>query len=312
LLLDDLSAHNPLPNSTFQTVQHLPAPYQSDRSFRRFKGFCWPEHGAELSANIGVNVLQERRFTMKYRQVGLTAMSLALLLAGCYTPEGRPDRTASGALGGGVIGAGTGAIIGSGTGHAGAGAAIGGALGALTGGIIGNAIDQSQRECLVEQAPQTLQRVDQGQPLGLADIKTLAKAGVSDEVIISQIRNSRTVYRLTTAEIIDLKDAGVSERVTDFMINTPSTGGAPLPAAQAQPEEVVYVAQPPPPPVVEQYVAAPGPGFVWISGYWWRSGGGWVWMRGHWGRPPHRHAYWVPGRWVPHGHRYAWRPGHWR
>jgi transposase InsO family protein len=27
LLLDDLSAHNPLPNSTFQTVQHLPAPY---------------------------------------------------------------------------------------------------------------------------------------------------------------------------------------------------------------------------------------------------------------------------------------------
>ena len=61
------------------------------------------------------------------------------------------------------------------------------------------------------------------QPLGVADVKMLAKSGISDEVIISQIRNSRTVYHLTTAEILDLKAAGVSEKVIDFMINTPST-----------------------------------------------------------------------------------------
>jgi hypothetical protein len=61
-----------------------------------------------------------------------------------------------------------------------------------------------------------------GQPMGLADIKMLAKSGVSDEVILSQIRNSHTVYRLSAAEILDLKDAGVSEKVIDFMINTPS------------------------------------------------------------------------------------------
>jgi len=54
------------------------------------------------------------------------------------------------------------------------------------------------------------------------DIKTLAKAGMSDEVILSQIRNTRVVYRLTTTEILDLKEAGVSQRVIDFMINTPS------------------------------------------------------------------------------------------
>jgi hypothetical protein len=46
--------------------------------------------------------------------------------------------------------------------------------------------------------------------LGTADVKMLAKSGVGDEVIISQIRNSRTVYHLTAAEILDLKDAGVS------------------------------------------------------------------------------------------------------
>ena len=60
------------------------------------------------------------------------------------------------------------------------------------------------------------------QPMDLPDIKMLAKSGVSDEVILSQIRNSHSVYRLSAAEILDLKDAGVSEKVIDFMINTPT------------------------------------------------------------------------------------------
>ena len=60
------------------------------------------------------------------------------------------------------------------------------------------------------------------QPMSLADIKMLAKSGISDEVILSQIRNSHTVYHLSTAEILDLKDAGVSEKVIDFMIDTPT------------------------------------------------------------------------------------------
>jgi uncharacterized protein YcfJ len=145
-----------------------------------------------------------------------------MLLAACQTPQGETDRTAGGALAGGAIGAGTGAIIGSASGHAGEGALIGGTIGAATGAIVGNQIDQAQREKVQQQNPQTLQRVDTGQPLGLADIKALARAGVSDDIIISQIRNSRTVYRLSTAEIIDLKNAGVSNRVIDFMINTPS------------------------------------------------------------------------------------------
>ncbi len=150
-------------------------------------------------------------------------LSLFLLVVlGCQTPEGQTDRTATGALAGGALGAATGAIIGGTRGEAGAGAAIGGALGALAGGLIGRGMDSQQRETLSRQSPQTYQRIEQGQPLGLADIKALSKAGISDEVIISQIRNSRTVYRLTTAEIIDLKDSGVSQKVIDFMINTQS------------------------------------------------------------------------------------------
>jgi outer membrane lipoprotein SlyB len=159
---------------------------------------------------------------MKTILINATCLAFVIALAGCQTPEGKTDRTATGALAGGVLGAGTGAIIGSATGDAGAGAAIGGILGAITGGVVGHAMDAQQRDILARQNPQTLQRIDQGQPLGLADIKAMSKAGISDEVIISQIRNSRVVYRLTTAEIIDLKDSGVSQKVIDFMINTPS------------------------------------------------------------------------------------------
>jgi hypothetical protein len=73
------------------------------------------------------------------------------------------------------------------------------------------------------QSPPPIQRSDQGQSIGgVADVKALANAGLSDEVILSHIRNSQTVYHLTTAEIIDLKNSGVSEKVIDFMINTAS------------------------------------------------------------------------------------------
>ena len=55
----------------------------------------------------------------------------------------------------------------------------------------------------------------------MEDVKALSKAGLSDEVIISHIRNSGAVYHLRTAEIIDLKNSGLSDKVIDFMINTP-------------------------------------------------------------------------------------------
>lgn len=268
----------------------------------------------DCNVNAENSVLAIRKVKMKRHSFGSAVVAAGLVLAvGCYTPEGRPDRTASGALAGGAIGAGTGAIIGSASHHAGEGALIGGAIGALTGGIIGNSMDQAQRERVREQAPETWQRVQQGQPLGVADIKALAKAGVSDEVIISQIRNSHVAYHLSTAEIIDLKDAGVTEKVIDFMINTASYGSTP-PPPPAAPEtmEAVEVAQPPPPPMVEEIYPAPGPGYVWVSGSWGWYGGRWVWVRGRYVWPPHRRAVWVDGYWERRGGSGVWISGHWR
>ena len=239
-----------------------------------------------------------------HKYLGMVAV-IGLSVTGCMSPQGQPDYTASGALGGAAAGA----IVGSSMGgrHSGPAAVVGAAVGAVAGGLIGHAMDQEQQQRLQAQSPQTLQHVEQNRPLDVADVKALAKAGVSDEIIISQIHNSRTVYRLGTADIIDLKNSGVSERVIDFMINTPSSAVAAPPTASVTPEA------PAPAPVVESVIVAPGPGYIWVAGEWTWYWGQWVWCGGHWAVPPYQHAHWVHGGWGGgyHGRR-AWLPGHWR
>lgn len=135
----------------------------------------------------------------------------AALLTGCETS------TQTGALVGGTTGALGGALIGKSIGgRTTEGALLGGAIGALSGALVGKHIDE-----------QTRARVQQGQPLTLEDVKVLSRAGVEDHLIISQINATRTVYILNSAQIIDLKDAGVSQRVIDHMINTRSMYGSP-------------------------------------------------------------------------------------
>jgi hypothetical protein len=90
------------------------------------------------------------------------------------------------------------------------------------------AVDRDSRPPAPHAAPQP-QPIPQGntsQTPGLADVKALVRAGISDQVIISQIRNSHAVYHFTAAEIIDLKQSGVSEKVIDEMINTASAPAA--------------------------------------------------------------------------------------
>jgi outer membrane lipoprotein SlyB len=245
---------------------------------------------------------------MKTMKIFFLLAGVALVLTGCETYDGRPDRTANGALIGGAVGATTGAIIGNNSrgGHSGGGALIGGAVGAIAGGVIGHSMDQQERARLQAQAPQTYQRVEQGQPLTVADVKALARASVGDDIIISQIQSTRTVYHLSAAEIIELRDAGVSQRVIQFMINTGNTTAVPAP----QPE-IVYVPQAPPPPPYETVVVAPAPGYVWCGGEWAWSGR-WVWHGGRWVAPPRHGVVWVTGGWVHESHGWRHAPGHWR
>ena len=242
---------------------------------------------------------------IKSKVLTLAAAASAVVLTGCQYPNGEPNNTASGALIGGAMGAIAGAAIG-GPRNGGAGALIGAAAGAITGGVIGNSMDQEQAAELRAQAPQTYVRVQQGQPLSLADVKALAAARVSDDVIINQIRNSHTVFHLSTADIIDLHNSGVSENVINFMINSPSLVGD-----DSTVQTTAEVTEAPPPPPAETVVVAPGPGYVWVGGEWvWN--GGWVWRAGYWAYPPYPHAVWLGGYWGRGPYGWYWRRGHWR
>lgn len=133
--------------------------------------------------------------------------SLALLCAGCET------KTQTGALAGAGAGALAGGLLGGGT-----GAVIGGAVGAAGGALVGAALDAQDRKNMEQNAPQTLRKIDNREQLNISDVEAMTRNGLSDEVIISQIKTTGSVFNLTSNQIIDLKNSGVSEPVINAMI----------------------------------------------------------------------------------------------
>jgi len=85
---------------------------------------------------------------------------------------------------------------------------------------------------------------------------------------------------------------------------------APVATVYAAPAEVV-VTEEPPAPVAEVVGIAPGPGLIWIGGYYHWYGGRWVWYRGHYERPPHPGAVWVRARYELRGGRRVYIRGYW-
>jgi len=82
--------------------------------------------------------------------------------------------------------------------------------------------------------------------------------------------------------------------------------------APVAPPGYVLVAEPPPPVIVESPGPPPGPGFVWIHGYWIHPHARYEWVRGHWERPPHARAVWAAPRWERTEHGWRHEPGRWR
>jgi hypothetical protein len=62
------------------------------------------------------------------------------------------------------------------------------------------------------------------------DLKKLAAAGISDEVILSYVRANGPVVKLSAEDVIELKQAGASEKVLSVAL-----GNAPPPAPAYQP-----------------------------------------------------------------------------
>ena len=169
-------------------------------------------------------MIQTRRW--RFRLLMLTALIPVFPMLGCAS-----SNTDRGLLTGGALGALTGALV-AGPRHALAGALVGGGVGAIAGGAVGAAADNSERKMAVRQANQ--------RALALKDIVDLTGSGSSDDVIISQIRNSGCAYNLRADEVIWLQNSGVREPVIRYMQATSRM----VPVYAGQP---IYVVEPPPP-----------------------------------------------------------------
>lgn len=90
-----------------------------------------------------------------------------------------------------------------------------------------------------------------------------------------------------------------------------AAGCAPLP-----PGRVVYVeyaTYAPPPLQYEVIGVAPGPGYLWVAGYWNWTGVEYVWVSGSWVVPPPGRRVWVAPAWQQHrGRGWYMRRGRWR
>lgn len=69
----------------------------------------------------------------------------------------------------------------------------------------------------------------------------------------------------------------------------------------------IRIGAPPPPRVIRVRPVEPGPGYVWVEGYWYPVRNQYRWHEGYWTRPPYEGAYWVAPR--HDGERFF--EGHW-
>jgi hypothetical protein len=166
------------------------------------------------------------------------ASLLASLGGGCASMS----NTDKGVLTGAGLGAAAGGLIGSTKGKAGVGALAGAAIGGIAGGLTGAAVDANQRK-----TEAAIAAANAPPPLSLEDVVRLSQNGASDDVIIGQIYNTGSVYKLTPDQILWLENNGVRDRVIQAMQQT-----AYRPVRRVYTEAPVYVvpAPPPPPPAV--------------------------------------------------------------
>lgn len=142
---------------------------------------------------------------MKYARI----VSIALLLSSCQSNVG------TGILAGSALGAGFGGMAGGGR-----GALIGGAAGIIAGGLIGVVLDEQDRKVMERSSPRTVDRMERGDPLTINDVIKLSQSGVSDETIIHYMKETQISYNLSHAQIRRLQEAGVSERVVSYMVDS--------------------------------------------------------------------------------------------
>ncbi|MCD0462859.1 glycine zipper domain-containing protein [Roseiconus lacunae] len=184
-------------------------------------------------------------------------LAAGICLASLPSAFGQANQQRGVALGG-IAGAIAGGIIGDHNDEAGAGAAIGGVVGAVAGGILGNASDKEadlarQRAAYYhahqQQAAAQQQAIVMQSAVTLQDVISMSRSGLSDQVIINQVRQRGFVGKVAVNDIIALHQQGVSENV---ITQLQAAGSNPAPVQLAQPA-------PQTPVVIERHYTRPAP-----------------------------------------------------
>ena len=84
-----------------------------------------------------------------------------------------------------------------------------------------------------------------------------------------------------------------------------------MPLAPASAQVVISVAIAPPDIPVYEQPPIPGPGYMWIPGYWAYGPVGYYWVPGTWVLPPTIGLLWTPGYWGWANGLYIWHAGYW-
>lgn len=156
--------------------------------------------------------------------------ALIALGVGCQTSG---PNTHAGAAIGGLSGAAIGAIAGADEGKSLQGAAIGATAGGLLGGALGNQIDSDiARDDAIRQANYNEAAA---RAVSVETVNEMAANGLSDPVIIAQVRANGMLRPLTTQDLIELKQRGVSDAVINAMQQAPVVSATPRIAAAPVP-----------------------------------------------------------------------------
>ena len=124
------------------------------------------------------------------------------------------------------------------------------------------------------ETPAVSQNAQPKLPYGVEDVLKLSRAQVSDDVVLSYIRNSGTIYNLNAQDIVYLRNQGVQDRIINAMLDqrkaaaqvaaqvAPAAMAPAIPNAPTVPDAV----QAPPAPDYSQVApqAAPAPSTVYV------------------------------------------------
>lgn len=157
---------------------------------------------------------------------------------------------------------------------------------------------------------------DSVRPLSVEDVLRLHFAGVSEEIIISEIIVTETVFELSVDEILRLKEAGISDRLLQFMVDTAietedvSETSWELEEVESEGEGEVWVNEIEETAPTTNYFVSLNYSYPswWYDCYWWDY---WYWDFDYY---PYRTSFiWHFGSWYPgwYSYRWCWSPPYW-